>query len=148
MVYICEGRSKPSTTKTTVTSRISSLTYAVTPSPKYYLHHPQDVDYHFILLLEALDNEGNGVPGKGPQKLEIATKSESAHEVLIQIMEFDSAFKVSQDDGIISVPVKIGCIAKEQTVTLKFTVDGNEATSVPIYLDKPRQYNLKDPAYF
>lgn len=102
------------------------------------VYNPLDVDYHFVLLLEAININGDGVPGKVPTSVVVSSQSNSGDLIVISIAEWSSDFKESSKDGIIVVPIKVNCIGapmkRPLSVELTATVDGETVTSTPIEL--------------
>lgn len=97
-----------------------------------------------MISILALDKDGNGVPGKFPNKIFVKTL-DSGIQVEAQIVVDHSISQASNKDGLMRVPVWLLCLEEDTEFTFVFHIDGNmietqQFSGIAVYTDDTDAY--------
>ena len=98
-----------------------------------------DQEYDFVLTIEVLDKDENGVPGKYPTKLITKTNNSSdSNKIGIMLADEIDHFEASRDDGVITIPIKITKLLDTTVACITLIIDEVSITTsfIEFYLDE------------
>ena len=111
------------------------------------MYQPGEVEYHQLFVIEALDSDGNGIPGKYPVEIKVLGKSKSSVKVEVRIEGGSSDSKTSGTDGTMTVPIRFLVASGDVSLKLRFTVDGVNVITDSIELKRDRVMSTDVPSF-
>ena len=111
------------------------IKFAEPPPSQVLIGDPQNsADYDMTLLIEVNDEFKNGVPGKYPRKVyAIINESLNQNDIEIIMAEEIALFTPSEDDGVMTIPLKVIKLTRDIFANITIDIDGiNITTKNPI----------------
>ena len=104
-----------------------------------------DQEYDFVIAIEVLDKDDNGVPGKYPTKLITKTNNSSdSNKIGIMLADEIDHFEASRDDGVITIPIKVTKLLDTIVASITLIIDDIPITTtfIEFYLDEDAGMNV------
>ena len=90
-------------------------------------------DYDVVFIIEVLNENDIGVPGKYPSQIIINTLNESQHDnIEISILDEHKIFEASKMDGVMTIPVKVIKLLDNTVANITLVIDGFKLTTTYI----------------
>lgn len=89
-------------------------------------------EYDFIAVIEVLDSQERGIPGKYPERVYVTADAQNDNSIEVEIPDESDVFSASKEDGVMTIPIKVRKLTKNTLANVTFVIDGIEMTTTMI----------------